>query len=95
MDMIMRPNPAHKPEELAAILEKWREQERFVRENVRGFEMGGELKINALKHIMRNFSDKFEAIEVVAKNMEGDDKFNYMFNEIREFAVKKGLMSNF
>ena len=95
MDMIMRPNPANKPEELAAILEKWREQERFVRENVRGFEMGGELKINALKHIMRNFSEKFEAIESAVRNMEGDEKFNYMFNEIREFAAKRRLDEQF
>ena len=57
--------------------------------------MGPELKINALKHIMRNFMEKFDSIESTARPLAGKEKFDYVLSEIREFAVRKRLDEQF
>jgi len=102
MDLLMRPKPVTKPEELASALERWNEQLRFVTTHSTddtNFTMGSELKCNALKHIMLNFPDKYESIEshVRAKGpmISGDEKFSIIEQEIREFAIRKRLDEQF
>ena len=66
MDSLMVPASATKPEELAAAIEKWREQLRVVETYGDGYTMSAPFRISALQRLMLNYREKFNVIESMA-----------------------------
>ena len=66
MDSLMVPASPTKPEELAAAIEKWREQLRIVETYGDGYTMSAPFKISALQRLMLNYREKFNVIESMA-----------------------------
>ena len=66
MDSLTVPSSPNKPEELAAAIEKRREQLRVVETYGGGYMMPATFKISALQRIMLNFREKFNVIESMA-----------------------------
>ena len=62
----MVPASPTKPEELAAAIEKWREQLRIVETYGDGYAMSAPFKISASQRLMLNYREMFDVIESMA-----------------------------